>query len=81
MKSLEYVLNTKPKDIEFMPFREALELQKKNGNELYLSLWDKKKVAGKLILLSDEEEARMQECNKALRWVDKKIRELDGEEL
>ena len=80
MKSLKYVLDTEPKDIEFMPFRSALELQKKNGEALYRKLWNKKKTKDGIKLLSHEDEVRLHHCNKALKWIDKKLKELDEEE-
>ena len=81
MKSLKYILDTDPKEIEFVPFRLALEIQKKNGEALYQSIWEKKKTEDGLILLSHEDELRLHHCNKALRWIDKKLKELDGEEI
>jgi len=76
---MEYVFDTKPEEIEDKSYRDALELQHLRAKALADHLWNKKKVAGKIVLLSEDEEARIVAVNKGLRWVEQKLKELDGE--
>jgi len=79
MYKMEYVFDTKPEEIEDKSYRDALELQHLRAKALADHLWNKKKVAGKIVLLSEDEEARIVAVNKGLRWVEQKLKELDGE--
>ena len=79
MYKMEYIFDVKPNEVEGKTYREALELQHLRAKALADDLWNKKKVAGKIILLSEHEEARIVAVNKGLRWVEQKLKELDGE--
>ena len=79
MYKMEYVFDVMPQEVENLLYREALELQHLRAKALADHLWNKKKVAGKIILLSEHEEARIVAVNKGLRWLEQKLKELDGE--
>ena len=81
MYKMQYVFDVTPREVENLTYREALLLKRKRGQKLSMHLWNKKKVAGKIILLSEDEEHRRQQCEKGLRWVDQKIKELNGETM
>ena len=81
MYKMEYIFDVKPNEVENKTYREALELQHLRAKALADHLWSKKKVAGKIILLSEDEEARIVAVNKGLRWVEQKLKELDGETM
>ena len=81
MYKMEYIFDTSPEEVENKNYREALELKHIRAKALADHLWNKKKVAGKIILLSEDEEARIVAVNKGLRWVEQKLKELDGETM
>ena len=79
MYKMEYIFDVTTNEVENKTYREALELQYLRAKALADCLWNKKKVAGKIVLLSEKEEARIVAVNKGLRWLEQKLKELDGE--